>query len=142
MCKKLKESYALKGKKGTPPIRERIIAVVNEVRRLTGKEDIKKEEEKEEMMYTLRKMAREIKAVCSVDGVATLKVWKELEIKHQLYYALMLEQRASHEGIYIMHCKKQWAARALLAKTFKTSCDNEQRRLKKVQTRQTQARSV
>lgn len=139
--KSLKVSIALKGKKTTPSIKDRIAKLVNDVRALTGKEVLTASEE-DEMMLNLRQMARDIKAVCRADGVAVGDLFHELDKKYQLYYCLMLEQRAARNGIYLMHCKDQWAAFALLAKTFKTSSDNAKRKKDKADLQKKQAGSV
>ncbi|KAI8968065.1 hypothetical protein BDB01DRAFT_856807 [Pilobolus umbonatus] len=77
-------------------------------------------EEATEMMADLRSMAREVKAVCLTDGVAVPFCFAPARII----------TRALREGIYLTKCKKQWAARALLAKTFKSSDDNKKRKEK------------
>ncbi|KAI8976761.1 hypothetical protein BDB01DRAFT_802461 [Pilobolus umbonatus] len=123
MGKSLRELYLSKGITKAPPAREKIMALLKDQRISNGQPRMK-DAEAEEILSDLRCMARQVKSISRDDGVDKGNVFHSLNKRHQLYYALMLEQRAASNNIIIHHCKKQWAARALLACAYRSSYDS------------------
>lgn len=114
----------------TPPFNARVIAAFRQIAEVKQAGEVS-DTEADRQLTSLRTFAREVKSTCKIDAVVTEVKWHEVADNYQLYYSLLLEERARKAGIEIYQAKGQWIARKLLSNAFKNEFDNENKKKRK-----------